>query len=196
MTPAAATPVPTLRILALCILAAVLYGIVHDQITVRVSLEYFTIGHPHLFATDSPTVLALAWGVVATWWVGLLLGLLLAFACRRGPWPRRSWRSLVRPVARLLALMAVFALGAGCLGHALGRAGWVVLTGPLAANVPPERHAAFLGAWWAHLASYLGGGVGGLWLVRSVWRARQAAGHVVPDLPDGQDIPPAAVDRR
>jgi len=71
----------------------VAYGLVHDQVTVRVSLEYFTIGHPQLITTSSPTLLALFWGAAATWWVGLprrlgrshhqLRGRVLGWACRR-----------------------------------------------------------------------------------------------------------------
>ena len=48
-----------LAIVGLCIAAAVAYGLVHDQVTVRLSLEYFTVLHPHVVDTDSPTVLAL-----------------------------------------------------------------------------------------------------------------------------------------
>ena len=75
-----------LAIVALSILAAVSYGIVHDQITARVCVEYFTIGHPQVLAvpTDSPTVLGFVWGVIATWWVGLGLGIPLALAARLG----------------------------------------------------------------------------------------------------------------
>ncbi len=31
--------------------AAIAYGIAHDQITVRICLEYFTIGHSKVFPT-------------------------------------------------------------------------------------------------------------------------------------------------
>jgi len=63
------------KIVLLCIVSAVVYGILHDQVTARACVEYFTIGHPPVFKTDSPTLLALGWGVIATWWVGLLLGI-------------------------------------------------------------------------------------------------------------------------
>ena len=85
----------SLKIVLLCILSAILYGILQDQVTARVCVEYFTIGHPPVFNTESPTLLALGWGVIATWWVGLLLGipysrvkaLLLAQVRRRPPDP-------------------------------------------------------------------------------------------------------------
>ncbi|MFI5379272.1 MAG: hypothetical protein ACHRHE_08245 [Tepidisphaerales bacterium] len=41
-----------LATILLCILAAVCYGIVHDQVTARICVEYFTIGHPPVFLTD------------------------------------------------------------------------------------------------------------------------------------------------
>jgi hypothetical protein len=57
-------------IVLLSIASAVAYGISHDQVTARVCVEYFTIGHPPVFATESPTFLALGWGTIATCWSG------------------------------------------------------------------------------------------------------------------------------
>ena len=48
---------PALRILAACVALACFYGIVHDQVTVRVSIEYFTLAHPPLGLGENPTVL-------------------------------------------------------------------------------------------------------------------------------------------
>ena len=39
-----------LLIILLCIFAAIVYGIIHDQITARVCIEYFTVGHPPVSA--------------------------------------------------------------------------------------------------------------------------------------------------
>jgi hypothetical protein len=94
--------IPVVRfaaIIVLCIVAAVIYGVVHDQITARICVEYFTIGHPPVFGTDDPTLLGLGWGVIATWWVGLILGVLLALSSRVGSWPQLSAKQLVRPLA-------------------------------------------------------------------------------------------------
>jgi hypothetical protein len=85
-----------ISIVGLCIASAVVYGILHDQVTARVCLEYFTIGHPPVFATDSPTLLGLGWGIIATWWVGLFLGVPLAIAARAGRRPKRDVSSLMR----------------------------------------------------------------------------------------------------
>jgi hypothetical protein len=40
------------------------------------------------FHTTSPTLLAIGWGIIATWWVGLILGILAAPAARLGSWPK------------------------------------------------------------------------------------------------------------
>ena len=68
----------TVAIIALCIGSAVVYGIVHDQVTARVCVEYPPSAIRRIFGTDSPTLLGIGWGIIATWWVGLLLGI---------PWP-------------------------------------------------------------------------------------------------------------
>lgn len=165
-----------LSILGLSVLAAVAYGLVHDQVTARVCVEYFSVAHPPMFGyvrTDDPTLLALYWGVVATWWMGLLLGIPLAIAARAGKRPPRSARSLVRPVLVLLAIMALTALAAGIAGWLLARNGNVILVGRLAEEIPPGRHARFLADLWAHWASYLVGFFGGLVLVVLVRRSRR-----------------------
>lgn len=157
---------PSAAIILQCILAAVCYGVIHDQITTRVCLEYFTIAHPRLIESTSPTVLGLFWGVVATWWVGVLLGVPLAFAARAGSWPRLGWRELRRSILTLLLVMA----GAAALA---GTATWfssrnsspldlAELTGD---RIPPQMRARFLGAWAAHLMSYGIGFAGGLAIV-------------------------------
>jgi hypothetical protein len=165
-----------LAIIVFCIVAAVLYGILHDQVTARICVEYFTIGHAPVFGTDDPTLLGLGWGVIATWWVGLLLGLPLAVMARVGGLPKRSPRSLVRPIVGLMLFSAVSALVSGVVGWLLARNGVVVLIGPMAGAVPADRHVAFLTCLWAHTASYLVGFVGGIVVIVRVgiWRFRAA----------------------
>jgi hypothetical protein len=165
-----------IRIVLLSIVAAVLYGIVHDQVTARVAVEYFTVAHPLIIDSEDPTALGLFWGVVATWWVGAILGVLLAVAARVGARPKRSARELVRPIGILLATMAGAALAAGLLGGILGASSAVTLLEPLASQIPAARHARFLGVMWAHLASYGIGGIGGLVLAVLTWRSRSRPG--------------------
>src|SRR5262245_25077785 len=165
----------SLAIVLTCVLAAVAYGIAHDQVTARVCVEYFTVGHPPLFGTDDPTLLGIGWGVIATWWVGLLLGVPLAVVARAGSRPKRSVGSLLPPIVCLLAVMAVCALAAGVVGWFLARSGVIFLAGPLAHNLPAERHMPFLADAWAHSASYFVGVVGGIVVLVRVWRSRGRA---------------------
>jgi hypothetical protein len=166
-------------IIALCIASAVVYGILHDQVTARVCVEYFTIGHPPVFATDSPTLLGLGWGIIATWWVGLLLGAPLAIAALAGRRPKRGVSSLMGPICKLLVVMGISALAAGIVGFVLGRSEVVHLVEPLYSQLPGPKHARFLADLWAHLASYFVGFVGGLVVIALVWRSRgrRAAGQ-------------------
>ncbi|MCC7407358.1 MAG: hypothetical protein IT442_04760 [Phycisphaeraceae bacterium] len=165
--------------------AACLYGIVHDQVTARVCVEYFTVGHrPILGGTQDPTLLGLAWGVIATWWVGLPLGLLLALACRFGRWPGLTARQTMVPIVVLLAFMGVVAFSMGLVGYQLAEAGEIELLGRLAHEVPVDRHARFIADAFAHDGSYGSGIVGGLVLsavmVMRRWRrARRSSSQPV-----------------
>lgn len=161
-----------LGIMLMCIVAAVAYGIAHDQVTAQVCVEYFTVGHPPLFGTEDPTLLGLGWGIVATWWMGLLLGAPLAIAARAGSRPKRSVRSLARPVAYLMAATAIGAFAAGGVGWLLAERGEVFLIGNIARALPADRHVAFLADAWAHSASYLIGLAGGIVAIVVVWRSR------------------------
>jgi hypothetical protein len=161
------------RILLLCVAAAVLYGIVQDQVTAHVCVEYFTIGHPPVFPTDDPTALAFGFGVLATWWVGALLGVPLAFVARWRSRPKLGARDLLRPLGVLMACVGLVALLAGVLGYAVARAGLVWLLEPLTTRVPPGKHAAFLADAWAHTAAYATGILGGILLWTWAWNRRK-----------------------
>ena len=160
----------SVRIILLCMFSAVLYGIVHDQVTARICVEYFTIGHPPIFHSDNPTILGLGWGILATWWVGLCLGIALAVAARAGRQARRSMRSLVRPIITLVVVSAACALVAGSIGWMLARSGSIGLIALVPSRVPPSKHAVFVADFCAHLASYVAGFVGGAYIIaRIAW---------------------------
>lgn len=170
-----------LQIVVMAVAAAVTYGVLHDQVTARVCVEYFTIGHAPLFDTTDPTLLGLAWGVVATWWVGLILGIPLALVARLGSWPKTPPSALFKPIAVLLGCMGVCALVFGVIGYALASSGAVILIGDLAERVPAERHDVFLADAWAHVASYLSGLVGGVVVLGYVLGSRHKAARSRPD---------------
>jgi len=51
--------VQSLGIVLMCVVAAECYGMAHYQVTARVSVEYFTVGHPPVFGTNDPTLLGI-----------------------------------------------------------------------------------------------------------------------------------------
>jgi hypothetical protein len=162
-----------LAIVGLCVLAAVTYGILHDQVTARVCVEYFTVGHPPIFGTEDPTLLGIGWGILATWWVGVMLGVPLAVIARFGKWPKISASDLVVPLFILMAVSAICALIAGLVGASLASARIIWLVEPMASAVPKEKHVAFLTDLWAHNTSYLSGFIGGGVVMLRTWLLRK-----------------------
>jgi hypothetical protein len=174
------------KIVGMSTLGAIAYGIVQDQITARISPEYFTdpydwrIAHHYrgcrwvedltrgwinLTPESSPTLIGLVWGPLATWWVGVILGVGLAVASRVGPGPKLSAKDQLKPMLGLL----------GVTGGATTLAGLYSFFTHDQAD-PKERR--FLTNGYAHGAAYLAGGIGGLGLIaatvaRRIWLARQ-----------------------
>ena len=181
------------KIVGLCVLASVIYGVVHDQITARICIEYFTVFHPTIVDSEDPTVIGLVWGVVATWWMGLFLGVLVGLACVIGQWPALRARRLVGPLLILLAGMALSALLAGVVGWQVGEplARMAIQVGPPEARdrdprlpnpqmptpwIPRANAKAFAADLAAHNASYFVGFWGGIGLgVYAVLKRRKLA---------------------
>lgn len=164
------------KIVGLGVAACVVYGVAHDMITAHLCVEYFTLDHPTVVPTDRPVLLALAWGVLATWWMGAVLGLLLAAAARWGRYEKLSARELLPSVLRLMALAGVCAFLAGVLGY------W-------ASDVWEFHGYSFNPEWataeqtprywavaFAHTASYATGVVGGVGLAVKTWLRRRKLG--------------------
>jgi len=162
----------SLKIIFLCVAAAICYGIIHDQFTARICLEYFTVFHPPVFSTQSPTLLGIGWGAIATWWVGAFLGVMLAIAARAGSRPKLTADALLRPIGRLLLTMAACAALSGLLGFVLAENKIVFPPGSVAARLPASSHPRFMADWWAHNASYLSGFLGGIVVCVMVFRKR------------------------
>jgi hypothetical protein len=152
---------------------AVVYGLLQDQVTARVCVEYFTIGHHDYWNVQDPTLLALEWGVIATWWVGFFLGIALTISARIGRRrPRLTADDLLRPALLLLASTGCIALAAGVIGYFLALSGGVFLLKPLETVVPHAKQVAFLADLWAHTAAYLAGFLGGIVLCFWSWYQR------------------------
>jgi len=160
-----------LKIAAMCTIAAVLYGIVHDQFTARICVEYFTIFHPPIFHTQSPTWLGIGWGIIATWWVGAFFSVPMILAARAGSRAVLRASELVPSILFLLAFMAASAVLCGAAGYLLARFG-VLATDWLTFSSSPAIRYRFMADWWAHTASYGSAFVGGTVLCAFTYRKR------------------------
>jgi hypothetical protein len=170
------------RVILLCVLAAISYGVIHDEITARLCVEYFTVAHPLLFHTDSPTVLGLCWGIAATIGIGAVLGAILAEVSQSEGRPAVPIRQLARSLLLLLGAMGLSAFLAGLLGYQLSRRSIISIPITLAYMVPSVRHDRFMAVWFAHCASYLIGLSGGALLIVRIWRERGKP-HAITLLP-------------
>lgn len=161
------------NITLLFIAAAIVYGIAHDLITAHICVEYFTVMHPRIIASESPVALALLWGVVATWWAGLFAGLLVSACARFGRWPKLEPRRVFRWIIRLLPVMAAGALVLGVLGYAAASADLIWLNPEHREGVGAANKDRALAVGAAHTASYLLGFVGSLVIAVLALLARQ-----------------------
>lgn len=169
----------SLKILLLCVGSAIFYGILHDQVTARVCVEYFTIGHDPIFNTESPTLLAFGWGVIATWHVGMFLSVPTILTCRVGSWPTIPAQRLMLPIGILLLVMGLSSLVAGIFGYYSAKFGDLSLPSPLAELVSREKHDAFFADYYAHNAAYTVGEFGGVILCIGIVLRRWYLSHLL-----------------
>ncbi len=153
---------------------AVVYGVLHDLVTVHVAPTYFTVAHPTIVETDSLVLLARVWGVVATWWGGALAGCVLGWASLVGPYPRLPYRRLLGWLLRAMALMATAAACVGVVAWWAKANDWARFPVLDAYAIPVEEQARFMGAAGAHLTSYAGLAVATVVLTIKAWRWRLA----------------------
>ncbi len=168
-----------LKIVGLCVASAIVYGILHDLITANLCVEYFSVFHPPIFHTDSPWLLALGWGVIATWWMGLFLGAMISASAQSGRLPRVAWREIVRPLMIVLLTGYTAAFSFGAMGYFSVRRipAWIYKGVPRmqAVHFSPEKERLFTGDLFAHNASYIATGLGALilcgWLIGTRMKA-------------------------
>lgn len=172
-----------LGLVAVATVLAAAYGALHDQLSYTASPEYFTRFKFVQFAAAGvaempPRLGAAVVGALATWWVGLIAGVVVGVAglAHREPAP------MVRRTLRAFAVVAAVALCTGVVGLAVGWFGFG--SGEGAAFVdwwrPPGLLSPrrFFAAGMMHDGSYLGGALGVLaavvYQLRTAWSARRA----------------------
>src|SRR5262245_3154651 len=163
------------RITATGALCAGLYGALHDQVSYTISPEYFTRLKFYQFQSADfgwpRRAFAAEVGFLATWWVGLIGGWVLA----RAGLAELAERTERGQVLRSFALAAAVAAVVGGAGALLGT--MVTLSGDLSAWAGWQERLglrdlrAFVIVAYLHVASYLGAVLGLACAVVSVRRS-------------------------
>ena len=161
------------KIVLLSIIATTVYGIVHCLTSAHLCVEYFTVLPSNPYAMTSPLALGVVWGIVGFWWIGLVLGLLVAAAARCGRRPPRTALSLIQPLAKHFILTGIFGVLSGIVGYAYGVVGFVRLLPHLANQIEYGRHVEVIACLWSHRVAYLFQFVGATVLMFAIWRSRR-----------------------
>lgn len=161
------------KILGLTIGSSAAYGILHDQVTARICLEYFSKGFHEtmvkgwrdtgligatkttLLTTQSPTKMACIWGVIATLVVGVLSGTLLSIASRFGEKDKYKAKNLKKPMALVMAATGACSALALCFPVPPS---WIDPKN--IQGVPSEKLTAFCRCASAHNVAYAVGAIG------------------------------------
>ncbi|MDR3466726.1 MAG: hypothetical protein P4M07_12340 [Xanthobacteraceae bacterium] len=163
------------------VLAAGLFGVLHDQISYSVSAEYFTRFKFVQFRLLDPGVperiRACEVGFLAAWWMGVALGIACGLAGFVQRSPDLMWRALIWSVWLGVGLTLTAALAGLFYGwhqtetiDLANYGGWFIPPG--LANL-----RRYLCAGYMHNAAYLGGALAipAVWLFHLVFRLRTAS---------------------
>lgn len=175
-----------LLIIILSALTGGLYGILHDQVTYTISPEYFTKFKFYqfglkIFILADQRVGAMLVGILATWWMGLIIGLILGalsllFDARQmfGQW----FRSMVITIG-VAVMVPVLALGVWLIIQKVSPspAQTVYLPAFVPEGITVDDTKAFTAVGVIHNFSYLGGLLGlvaGCWYMVVKYRKNKA----------------------
>lgn len=111
---------PALRFIATITALTCLLGIALDLVTAHIWVDYFTVHHPKVVDSTSPLVMALVWGVGASWWFGAIAAAILWVfnRRRRNPAPDRLLvRWVIKSLIALwLTMMVILGTTYGLIG--------------------------------------------------------------------------------
>ena len=148
-----------------------LFGALHNQVSYRVSPDYFHGFKFQQFAVSpyflNPAGASLV-GIGASWWMGLLLGIPIAVVALGEPTRGAQLRATLRGVALAIVVTACASL----VGLALG---FVFPTAADVSHYPGPIHdpVAFASAGSMHNASYLGGALAFVVVPLALWYRRK-----------------------
>jgi len=168
--------------LALCAAVAMVYGILNDQITSRISWEYFYYGkelYPILGPQTPPdstalSLQALKIGATATWWAGLIIGAAMLIAnnpSRRGP--QLPYRRLIAKLPMILLITVLCAIFFGFAGGQY----YLNDISPDFKNIADTnlwRPHRFMAVYGIHLGGYIGGALAAIYGATRVHHERRS----------------------
>jgi len=159
---------PTLILtIALSITIASIYGILHDQFTYTISPEYYTKFKFLMFGLASdpeetmqhPRLAVALTGIIATWWVGAITGIVFGLVALGHTTTRQMLRTSLKAI--LLAICTAIVSGFAGLGY-----GWLTRNNDEIALYYKYEFgtvrdtASFYMVGCMHNFSYLGGAIG------------------------------------
>jgi hypothetical protein len=154
--------------LLVVVVASIVYGVLNDQITSRISWEYFYYGKElgHVLGPEvPPDRAAMGWqaakiGAMATWSAGLFIGVSLLIANNPSQrWPRLNYRELLKTLPAIFAITIIFAVILGWIGWH-GGLNWMSEDFRLMFETNIFRPQHFLATYGVHLGGYVGGLIG------------------------------------
>lgn len=165
-------------LIVVAIMLAGFYGIIHDQITYTVSPEYYTKFKFQRFdLLDSPLpdrLRAVIVGFLASWWMGVPIGVLVGVV----GFIHRDYRRMFQVSLQSFVLAVVFTLGVGLVGLVYGffRTASIDLADYKEWFIPPNviELRRYLCVGYMHNASYIGGvlSIFAAWVFHVVVRVR------------------------
>lgn len=150
------------------VLASCALGIALDLVTANVAVEYFTVHHPRIVPTENPWILAVVWGIGASWWFGAIAGGIVATINHR--------RARPLPPRRILRWVAV-----ACVALWLSMIAILLAVYAIAGTIPDEKRPPtfdhdrrLMAVAMAHQFEYLLGGIALILIAIATWRTRVA----------------------
>lgn len=154
-----------IAIVLACTIAAATYGVANDLVTAFCCIEFFRLFHIDV-QTSNPIVIAVVYGVLSTWWVGVILGVIVASSARLGGQPRVDVLGLVRPLGLLVLCVGITAIVFGLGAYLMATPSRLqdASIKELFERLPVEKHRAAFAVNGAHLGAYIAGIIGSVML--------------------------------
>jgi hypothetical protein len=112
-----------LLIVIISIFIGAIYGILHDQITYSISPEYYTKFKFSQFgltedgaSEQNPRLLAAVVGIMATWWMGIIIGFILGLVALI----HKNWQKMFIVTIKAIFVTITIAFSTGLIGLLYG----------------------------------------------------------------------------